>query len=116
MQLQLKVVKQSLNKGFSLIEVSIVLFIILVMSSILTPIKIRLISSNDFISSAIHLQYLALLNKTDYELDTPIMSEYPIRYNANGNINMGQTIMINSRKFVILLGTGRIHEKRVYGD
>jgi len=69
-----------------------------------------------FASTLIHVQYMALLNHETLEYDGDVMTEYPIRYNADGNINMGQSIIIGIKEISLLIGTGKIHEKRIHDD
>ncbi|NTW95061.1 MAG: type II secretion system protein [Erysipelotrichaceae bacterium] len=103
------------NKGFTFIEVSIVLMIILSCSLFFVkPISSNRIKSIDFTSSLLHIQFMAILNHQTLEYQGEIETEYPIRYNANGNINMGQSISFESIEITLLIGTGKIHEKRIY--
>jgi len=67
-------------------------------------------------STLIHIQYMALNTHQLIEYDGDVLTEYPIRYNADGNINMGQSIQINKKEITLLIGTGKIHEKRIYDD
>jgi hypothetical protein len=107
--------KLASNKGFTLLEMSIVLMILFGFSLIfINPISSYGIKVKDFTSSLIHIQFMALLNHETFEYKGEIEPEYPIRYNANGNINMGQTIVLESIEITLLIGTGKIHEKRIY--
>jgi hypothetical protein len=80
------------------------------------PSKSNLPNSKEFTSTLVHLQYMALLNHDAFEYQGLIQTDYPIRYNADGNINMGQSIQFNLREITLLIGTGKIHEKRIYDD
>jgi len=109
--------KLALNKGFTLIEVILVLMIGLGSSVLFQkPNLSRVQNSNEFKSTLIHLQFMALLTHTTLEYAGEVITDYPVRYNANGNINMGQTILFNSKRITLLIGTGKIHEKRIYDD
>jgi prepilin-type N-terminal cleavage/methylation domain-containing protein len=110
-------VKLSSNKGFTLIEVSIVLMISLSLSLFFyKPISTSRSISKDFSSTIVHLQFMALLNHKTIEYEGKIQTEYVIRYNPDGNINMGQTIQFDHKEITLLIGTGKIHEKRIYDD
>jgi len=105
------------NSGFTLIETLFVVIIVSVLGSIaIRPVDLQFTRAYDFQSEFLHTQFVALMKHTDQNLKTMIVTDYPIRFKPNGNINMGQTIQIGQRTLVILIGTGRIHEKSVYDD
>lgn len=105
------------NKGGTLLEIVLILTVVFGLTLLwIKPKQIRILGSNDFISSVIHTQMMALYFRENIELMTDVISEYPIRFNGSGNVNMGQTISFGSKKVVIMLGTGRIHEKRIHDD
>lgn len=109
--------RQALSSGFSLIEMMIVLLVVLILSSLsIRPIDLQLTKVQDFQSLYLHTQTIALLTHSDLELDTDIITDYPIRFKANGNTTMGQTFQIGKRSLIIMIGTGRIHEKSLYDD
>lgn len=80
------------------------------------PIKPEPMRPDDFESLVIHTQFNALFHHTSMTVKSPLSTEYPIRFNANGNVNMGQTIRIGNLDVVIGIASGRIHEKSVYDD
>jgi prepilin-type N-terminal cleavage/methylation domain-containing protein len=105
------------NSGFTLIEILLVLIIVFVLGSIaIRPIDFQFTKVHDFQSEFLHTQFIALKTHTDQTLDTAFATDYPIRFKPNGNVNMGQTIQIGQQTLVILIGTGRIHEKSIYDD
>lgn len=109
--------KQSSNKGFTLIETSIVLMVSLSFGVFFfIPSKSTQVNSEEFMSTLIHIQYMALYKHQIIEYEGNVITEYPIRYNADGNINMGQSIQIKKKEITLLIGTGKIHEKRIYDD
>ena len=116
-KLVLKMAKLKSNNGFTIIEVLIVMIIAFGTGSLLiNPKSIKPNNSQAFISSTIHAQYMALYQKTSVQLESNILTEFPIQFNEKGNINMGQTIVFGTKKVILMLGTGRIHEKRIYDD
>lgn len=105
------------NSGYSLIETVIVLMLLSLSASfLLKPIESTGLELTEFQSSYLHTQYSALRNHSKTILSTTLETEFPVSFSANGNVNMGQTLIINNRKLVILLGTGRIHEKSILDD
>lgn len=105
------------SKGGTLLEIVLILTVVFGLTLLwIKPKQMKTLSSNEFISSVIHTQMMALYLRENIELTTDIISEYPIRFNGSGNVNMGQTISFGSKKVVIMLGTGRIHEKRIHDD
>jgi len=105
------------NKGTSLLETLIVMMILSLMSSfLLKPIESSTVMLMEFQSSYLHAQYLALRHHSKIELITNIETEFPVTFNANGNVNMGQTVFFKNKAVVIMLGTGRIHEKSIFDD
>lgn len=105
------------NNGFSLIETLLCLMIVFILGSIMiTPHPSRSYQIYDFQSQFLHTQYMALLTHTDQIYESEIQTEFPIRFKANGNVTMGQTIQFGERSMVVLLGTGRIYEKSLHDD
>lgn len=105
------------NNGGTILEIVIVMTILLSFSMLwIRPNILRTQNSKIFISSVIHTQMMALYLNHSIEHKSDALTEYPIRFNSNGNINMGQTISFGINKVVIMLGTGRIHEKRIHDD
>ena len=108
--------KQASSKGFTLIEVIVVLVILMGSGLLVKTGQPQNLNSKNFTSSLVHLQYMALLKHTQLEYTGDIITEYPIRYNANGNINMGQTVLFAAKEITVLIGTGKIHEERIHDD
>jgi len=105
------------NKGFSLIETLIVLLVLTLVGTLtIRPFETVLTQSQDFQSKLIHTRFDALLSHQTLTLATEVITEYPIRFNAQGNINMGQTIPFKNKEVVLQIGTGRCYEKRVSDD
>jgi len=105
------------NSGFTLIEILLVLIIVFVLGSItLKPVDLQFTKVHDFQSAFLHTQFVPFVVHNDRTFYTAFPTDYPIRFKPNGNVNMGQTIQIGQRTLVILIGTGRIHEKSVYDD
>ncbi len=105
------------NKGGSLIEVILILTIVFSLSFIwIKPKQFVTQHSKAFISSVIHTQVMALYLRENLEVITDTPSEYTIRFNSSGNVNISQTISLGNKKVIIMLGTGRIHEKRIFDD
>lgn len=86
------------NKGFTLIEVLLVLFIISLFGIIFFPI-IHMPSSQLFDPEACQLKAMALKQHCNF---TDSLS-----FNRNGNINHAQTIVNNKKTCVFQLGMGR---------
>jgi hypothetical protein len=105
------------NKGYSLIETAIILMLLsLTASFLLKPAESDYLAFMEFQSSYLHAQYSALRHHSKTILRTNLETEFPVSFSANGNVNMGQTLILNHKSLVILLGTGRIHEKSVLDD
>lgn len=113
----LMMAKLKSSKGTSLLETLIVMMILSLLSSLLLkPISSSAVTLLEFQSSYLHTQYLALKLHLKIELETNIETEFPVTFNADGNVNMGQTVFIKNKVLVIMLGTGRIHEKSILND
>ncbi len=105
------------NKGYSLIETVVVLMVLSLSASLfLKPIESTYLVLMEFQSSYLHTQYSSLRHHSKTTLETSIATDFPVSFNASGNVNMGQTLTFNNRSVVILLGTGRIHEKSILDD
>jgi len=105
------------NRGSALIELIIVILVMSVMSTMmLVPSKSDLLSVQDFQSLVIHTHFNAMLHHQTITVDGPIVTDYAIRFNALGHVNMGQTIRIGHRDLVVLITSGRIREKSVSDD
>jgi len=105
------------NKGFSLIETLIVLLLLTMVGTLtMRPFDTALTQSQDFQSKLIHTRFDALLTHQTITLETEVLTDYAIRFNAQGNINMGQTIPFKNKEVVLQIGTGRCYEKRVSDD
>jgi len=100
-----------------MIEMMFVLLVLSIAGSLLIrPFDLSVPSLNAFESAVIHTQFAALRYHDVLTVKSEMLTEYPIRFNANGNVNMGQTIELGNRKLVILIGTGGIHEKSILDD
>jgi hypothetical protein len=64
------------------------------------------------ISSLIHNQINALYKHKSFIVALQFQTDYPVIYTSLGYINMGQTISIDNKTFVLMITSGRIHEKR----
>lgn len=105
------------NSGFSLIEMMIVLMGMgLIGSFMIHPMDFAMTKSNDFQSLIIHTRFIAMDLHHKMTVITDVPTEYPIRFTAQGNINMGQTIQFKRSEVVLLIATGRLYEKGISDD
>ncbi len=93
------------NKGFSLIEMCIVLFVISVFMMLLpTNIHIPDIEYYMFIDEYLYLQSTAMKQAQHVSYDI-----YNVRFNQRGNVNQAKTIYFQNNRFIIVeLGGGRL--------
>lgn len=103
-------VRQKLNKGYSLIETIFVLFILSVFVLLITPIYKTSIKRNSslIINEIVMVQYEAILQSYYEEYDN---EEVYIRFNRIGNVNMANTYEIEGNEIIVSLGTGRVYDK-----
>ncbi|MGI6509430.1 MAG: pilus assembly FimT family protein [Erysipelotrichaceae bacterium] len=103
-------VRQQLNKGYSLLETIFVLFILSVFMLMITPIYKTGIKRNStlIINEIVMVQYEAILQSYYEEYDN---EEVYIRFNRIGNVNMANTYDIEGNEIVVSLGTGRVYDK-----
>ncbi len=87
-----------MNKGFTLIEVLVVMFILTVLGSVFS-IGLVEFESEYFNPKTCQLKAMATKEKCQFNKT--------IRYNENGNINHAQTFKVNNRVCIFQLGMGR---------
>ena len=110
-------VRQHRNKGFSLIETMMVLLGMgLIGSIMIRPVELMLTQADDFQSLVIHHRFMALYQHRKVTVTTDVPTDYPIRFTAQGHINMGQTIRFKRLEVVLMIATGRLYEKSVSDD
>lgn len=93
------------NKGFSLIEMCIVLFVISVFMMLLpTNIHIPDTEYYMFVDEYLYLQSTAMNQAQPVSYDI-----YNVRFNQKGNVNQAKTIYFQNNRFIIVeLGGGRL--------
>ena len=93
------------NKGFSLIEMCIVLFVISVFMMLLpTNIHIPDTEYYAFVDESLYLHSTAMKQAQPVSFDI-----YNVRFNQKGNVNQAKTIYFqNNRSIVVELGGGRL--------
>ena len=93
------------NKGFSLIEMCIVLFVISVFMMLLpTNIHIPDTEYYAFVDEYLYLQSTAMKQAQPVSFDI-----YNVRFNQKGNVNQAKTIYFqNNRSIIVELGGGRL--------
>ena len=92
------------NKGFSLIEMCIVLFVISVLMLLPTNIHIPDTEYYAFVDEYLYLQSTAMKQAQPVSFDI-----YNVRFNQKGNVNQAKTIYFqNNRSIVVELGGGRL--------
>lgn len=109
--------KLSSNKGFSIVETLIVMMVLALFTALtIRPFQNELTQSKDFQNQIIHTRFDALLLHQTLIVESQVFTEYPIRFNASGNINMGQTVEFLRTKVILQIGTGRCYEKSLSDD
>ncbi len=103
-------VRQLSDKGYSLLEMILVLFILSVFILMITPIYRAGVRRNSslIINEIVMVQYEAILQSYYEEYDH---EEVYIRFNRIGNVNMANTYDIEGNEIVVSLGTGRVYDK-----
>ena len=101
------------NKGYTLIEMLIVLLVMSLMILITPVLTSYDFAINDFFNEYTYAQFKAIKDVKSYELkNIHITNHYPISFNTKGNINISQTILLNGKnkkiKLTLLLGSGRL--------
>ena len=93
------------NKGFSLIEMCIVLFVISVFMMLLpTNIHIPDTEYYMFVDEYLYMQITAMKQEQHVSYDI-----YNVRFNQKGNVNQAKTIYFQNNRFIIVeLGGGRL--------
>ena len=94
------------TKGFALVELLIVMMTIASLSVVSLSFYVQpdyeyLLMANELVE----LSSDCLINKKNAEL-AGFYSQYPIRFNSKGNINMAQTVEFDGHNVVIHLGNG----------
>ena len=93
------------NKGFSLLEMCVVLFVISVFMMLL-PTNIHSLETEyyAFVDKYLYLQSTAMKQATSISFE-----EYDVRFNQKGNVNQAKTIYFkNERSIIVELGGGRL--------
>ncbi len=111
---ELKTVLQKLTKGFTLLEVVIVLFCTSLLMLLSLAIKIPVTSNEiyNFENTYKMMQLKSMAEISSYPLNHNYSSNVlNLTFNQHGNVNQAQTLKINNQYFVIQLGRGR-YEKR----
>lgn len=115
--LQLLMEKQILNKGFTLIESILTLFIISCLSMLNLNFNNQIIEKYKVKLALTHLtttQYEAILNKKSYCSSKDVFLNFQPCFNSFGNVNLAHTLIINkvsSYKIVVNLGAGKHYYK-----
>lgn len=96
------VMRHMTNKGFTLIDILVVLFIV----SSLSLVTISKYSAPDFLYIYLTNDILrdhvnSLVNKRE-----SLVNEYGYYFNENGNINKAQTIHLKNKDIILHLGNG----------
>lgn len=108
--LELKMALRKLTKGFTLIEMMVVLFCLSTL--ILLSLTIRIPILNDEIQMFENTYKMIQLKSMSSYTKLPINHDYDsnvfsLTFNHHGNVNQAQTLIINDQKFVVQLGKGR---------
>ena len=93
------------NKGFSLLKMCVVLFVISVFMMLL-PTNIHSLETEyyAFVDKYLYLQSTAMKQATSISFE-----EYDVRFNQKGNVNQAKTIYFkNERTIIVELGGGRL--------
>lgn len=99
----------------NLMEISIVMVVISLFSVNAPPIL-----DNDpfeierFKSAYLHHQFIALAFQQSEELEAQWGVD--LRFNSNGSVNRPYRITFDQTDLVILLGTGRFYDQRLFDD
>lgn len=103
-------VKPKLNKGYSVIEMIFVLFILSVFLLLIVPFYKTSIKRNSslIINEIVMVQYEAILESYYQEYD---YKDVYVRFNRIGNVNMANTYDIEGNEIIVSLGTGRVYDK-----
>ena len=93
------------NKGFSLLEMCVVLFAISVFMMLL-PTNVHTLETEYY---AFEDKYLYLQSTAMKQAKRISFEEYNVRFNQKGNVNQAKTIYFqNNRSIVVELGGGRL--------
>ncbi|MBF1084887.1 MAG: prepilin-type N-terminal cleavage/methylation domain-containing protein [Solobacterium sp.] len=93
------------NKGFSLLEMCVVLFVISVFMMLL-PTNIHSLETEyyAFVDKYLYLQSTAMKQAISISFE-----EYNVRFNQKGNVNQAKTIYFkNEHTIIVELGGGRL--------
>ncbi|WP_078712324.1 type II secretion system protein [Anaerorhabdus furcosa] len=108
--------KQYYNRGFTMVEMILVLFIISSVSILVLPL-LRLPNMEDMQFANEYLvqqsECIKMNNQQEYQSEIQANYPYPIIFNYKGNVQMAQTITFPSKhtQLVSQLGGGRIEIK-----
>ena len=93
------------NKGFSLLEMCVVLFVISVFMMLL-PTNVHTLETEYY---AFMDKYLYLQSTAMKQAESISFEEYNVRFNQKGNVNQAKTIYFkNERSIIVELGGGRL--------
>ncbi len=93
------------NKGFSLLEMCVVLFAISVFMMLL-PTNVHTLETEYY---AFEDKYLYLQSTAMKQAASISFEEYNVRFNQKGNVNQAKTIYFkNERSIIVELGGGRL--------
>ena len=93
------------NKGFSLLEMCVVLFAISVFMMLL-PTNVHTLETEYY---AFEDKYLYLQSTAMKQAISISFEEYNVRFNQKGNVNQAKTIYFkNERTIIVELGGGRL--------
>ncbi|MDI9517780.1 MAG: type II secretion system protein [Erysipelotrichaceae bacterium] len=110
--------KQLFNKGFVLLEFIVVFILISILFYFIVPMfKVKNYDYLLFDDYYLYIQSLSMANKEDNVLEMDfdgISYDKNVVFNEKGNVNQAQTIIFDNRKYTVMLGTGKIVEKRFY--
>lgn len=106
-------ITKHVNRGFTLIEMMIVLMIVSMSTISLSLVFKPFTISDDVLFSDYlkHTQIKALATATKQIVETDHSNVSKLSFNELGNVNMAQTITLSSKKIVIQLGMGRYIEQ-----
>ncbi len=107
--------KQSYNKGFTLVDLIVVVSIISICTTLVLPFyRIPPFTIYDFANEYILKQSECIYEgkSEEFEFDGEAFYTYTIHFNEKGNVRQAQTIRFeNGREIVSGLGGGRIEFK-----
>ncbi len=96
------------NKGFTLVEVALIIFIFSVLYFLIPKVKYPNFESHLFVFDYLYLQSLSIANANENQLS---VNSNEVYFNDKGNVRNAQTMSVGDTWFISQLGGGRLVEK-----